>query len=310
LWDTDTLADEVATHANTLDLILGQFAHHGDAYYKMRVERILKQASMSQTDLNDIAVAYVRLNDFKSAENYLAKALENNPRHYETLSNIGVTAKKQGDFTKGAEYIKKALSIKTAGHMGLGDWYLKALLWREKHEQANPEEPVTKNFLGQLYSEAFSDEHYGMSRPGSNKEVRSRQAMMIKNDQTFADGFLVFGDYLKEQNSLHLAFLAQTRAMILGHQNPDEIRRRRRAYLEYHKSFPGKFGMRPNVRNKPWEKGIANAEAMIGKGAEWLEAFKEIEAELLTGKANEKEVTIKMVEARLVEKKIHKVRSI
>ena len=197
--------------------------------------------------------------------------------------------------------------------MGLGDWYLKALLWRQKHEQANPQEPVAVNFLGQLYSESFPTKHYGMDDAGAGKNMgKFRQAMMIKNDQNFADGFLFFGDYLKGKGALHLAFLAHTRAMMLGHQNPDEIRRRRRAYLQYHGTFPGKRSkpIKASMRNKPWAKGIAKAESMINKGAEWLAAYKATEAELLKGEINEKEVTIKMVEARLAQKKIQRVRSI
>jgi len=75
LWDTDTLADEIASQPTSLDLILGQIPHHGEVYYQMRVARILKQNEMSQSDLNDIAVAYVRLKQFKSAEKYLAMAI-------------------------------------------------------------------------------------------------------------------------------------------------------------------------------------------------------------------------------------------
>ncbi|MFT5905537.1 MAG: tetratricopeptide (TPR) repeat protein [Cryomorphaceae bacterium] len=312
LWDTDTLADEVAIQANSLDLILGQFPHHGDVYYKMRIARILKQVEMSQADLNDIAVAYVRTKDFNSAEKYLTEALARDPKHYETLSNIGVTAKKQGGFARGAEYIEKALAIKPGGHMGLGDWYLKALLWRQKHEQANPQEPVEVNFLGQLYSESFSTKYYGMDDAGAGKDMgKLRQAMMIKNDQNFADGFLFFGDYLKDKGALHLAFLAHTRAMMLGHQNPDEVRRRRRAYLQYHGTFPGKRSkpIKASMRNKPWARGIAKAESMINKGAAWLEAYKAAETELLKGKTNEKEVKIKMVETELLKRKILRVRS-
>lgn len=309
LWDTDTLSDEIKLQANTLDLILGQFPHHGDAYYKLRIRRLSEVKRPDLEMLNDIAVAHVRLGEFNKAEKFLAEALTINPKSYKTLSNIGVSAKKQGDFTKAADFISKALKIKPAGHMGLGDWYLKALLWRSKHEKINEQTPIAHNFLYKSYKESFNDSDYGSGETDSREKSKSRPAQMVKNDQSFADGFLVLGDYLTEKGDLSLAFLAHTRAMMLGHQNPDEIRRRRRAYLTYHQTFPGIPRSKITVRNKPWAKGIANAENMINKGANWLTLFKEKEAQLLNGKKSEKLVTYTEVLQALEKDGIKKVRS-
>ena len=41
-----------------------------------------------------LAVAYVRLKEFTKADDLLNKALQQNPKHYYTLSNLGVSAKK------------------------------------------------------------------------------------------------------------------------------------------------------------------------------------------------------------------------
>ena len=315
MWDTDTLADDVYIQGSSLDLVLGQFPHHGDAYYKLRISRLLKQKDWSLVELNDLAVAHVRLKDFAIGEKYLAKAIARSPDHYPTLSNIGVTAKKTGEFEKAARYIKKALSIKPAGHMGLGDWYLKALVWRQRYENANIKNPPTVNFIGKQYLESFDGKYYGSKHLDSPKGIdKSRQALMVKNDQSFADGFLVFADKLRDAGLLHLAFLADTRALVLGHQNPDEVRRRRVEYLKYHTTFPGKYNMPKNTRNglvdKTWGKGIAKAEALIQKGADWLEEFKVTEAELLSGKKNEREVNFINVEAAMIDKGVRRVRGI
>ena len=309
LWDRDTLKDDIATQASSLDLILGQFPHHGETYYKLRIKRISKQEQLSILDHNDLAVAYVRVNDFASAEKHLAEALKMNPNQYETLSNIGVTAKKQGDFEKGAEYIKKALEIKPEGHMGLGDWYLKMLIWREKHEGTNEKNPPEQNFIGIAYGDSFNEKYYGIEGLLPKGENAMHPAMMVKNDQTYADGFLVFGDHLREASHYHLAFLADTKAMMLGHQNPEAIRLRRRAYLRYHGTFPGVYGKKVRM-SKPWTAGIAKAELMINHGVEWLEKFKETESELLEGLDDERKVTFEMVEAKLLAKGVKKVRDV
>jgi len=311
LWDRDTLKDDILAQASSLDLILGQFPHHGEAYYKLRITRLKKQTNLSILDHNDMAVAYVRTNDFVSAEKHLVEALKMNPNQYETLSNIGVAAKKQGDFKKAAEFIGKALAIKPEGHMGLGDWYLKMLVWREKYEDVGEEKPPTSNFIGQSYAVHLHKLEYGMDYlPALKKgglEV-GHPAMMLKNDQTFADGFLVFADQLREQGHLHLAFLADTRAMMLKHQNPEEIRTRRRAYLKYHGTFPGKYGLK--VAYKPWTLGIARAEAMIKGGEVWLKKFKETEAEMVAKLSDERELRFSAVEARLLYKGVKKVRDV
>ncbi len=289
LWDTDTLRDELHSQSTIFDLITGQFPHHGDAYYKKRLERLKKEGKQDIVSYNDMAVAYVRLKDFVAAKVYLEKALKLNPKRYETLSNIGVTAKKQGDFEKAVEYIAKALAIKKEGHMGLGDWYLRALHWRSMFELV---ENPSRNFLGWKYSD-LNLKAYGATRNGNKADLSNhREAIMVKNDQTFADGFLVLGDFLFRNHQLNLSFLAHTKAMTLEHQNPSEIRRRRKAYLTYNGTFPRGH---KSEKIKPWEKGIERAEAMLANGQAWLEKFKETEATLLKGKASEKEVSFKDV---------------
>ncbi len=290
LWDRDTLADEIALTPETLDLILGQFPHHGDAYYKLRIARLSKITKPSIEDLNDLAVAHVRLKEFAKAEAHLDSAIKINPTHYETLSNIGVTAKKQSDFKKGATFIKKALAQKPKGHMGLGDSYLKALIWRSKFEKATEANPPENNHLGKAYAASFP-KYLGKGKGSKVKNSTTRYHQMVRNDQSFADGFSTLGDYLATKGHLNLAFLSYTRATLLGHQNPAEIERRKHALLTH-------ILMRPNVRNKQdpsFAPIIANAEKKIAAGDTWLTQFKQTEAALLRGKTDEREVTLPIV---------------
>lgn len=311
LWDSNTLKDELASNPKVLDLILGQFPHHGDVFYQTRIARLEKQASLNVNENNDLAVAYVRLNEFKKGMAILEEQIKKTPGHYETLSNIGVTAKKSGDFKKGADFIAKALAIKPEGHMGLGDWYLKALRWRTKYERSFENRPPAFNFLNIPYLGVFRENYYGMEEGFPRGypiqlEHRNRFLKMVRNDQTFADGFAALGDYLTFSGDLNLAFLAYTRAMVLKHQNPVEIRRRRRTYLK-HAEAHIRDPKRKHRGTAFWKAEIAKAEGMIRQGLAWLERYKTVEGELVSRVGDERKVEIADVEAKLVERKISRV---
>ena len=312
MWDRDTLKDESQLNASTFDLILGQFPHHGQAYYEKRILRLSKLAKPKVEDLNDLAVACVRLKRFEEGEGILTQALKIDPERYETLSNLGVTAKKSGDFKKGAEFIKQALAKKPEGHMGLGNWYLKALEWRAENEKKGEGNPPKSNFLGVAYSESFDERAFGGGKAVKARETELREEKMIRNDQSFADGFAVLGDRLVLEKDLNLAFLAYTRAMSLGHQNPVEIRRRRRTFLKHAEYYIQGGG--PSQRGGPrgvdyWKAEIAKAEKMIAAGGAWLEKFKSVEGELVAKVADERAVTFAKVEEKMKKREISRVKA-
>ncbi len=285
LWDRDTLADELKAGGDAFDLILGQFPHHGEAYYRLRIARLGPVAEPDLDTLNDLAVAHIRLKEFAKATLLLEKALQVDPDHYPTRSNLGVCAKKQGDFEKAALWIGKALEINPEGHMGLGDWYLRAMNWRAKFEKADGKTLPAENYCGNPYAGNFEPDFVGETK----KPSEPRHLQMVRNDQSFADGFAALGDDLAGAGDLHLSLIAHTRAMLLGHQNPKEIRRRRRELLKHQEMITRPSGMR--VRgSKHWMKEIAKAEALIGGGQQWLAKFKATEAGLLRGLSDERKV--------------------
>lgn len=289
------------------DMLLGQFPHHGDAYYRIRITRLRKAGQPDLLDLNDLAVAHVRLKEFDEAWKALESAKQLKPDHYETLSNMGVTAKKQGDFEKGAEFIAKALELKPEGHMGLGDWYLKALRWRAKFESASGQSPPSENFLGKTYATAFSEKFYGMEdMPREAQAPNERYEQLIRNDQSFADGFMAVGDALTSRGDLNLSFFAYLRAEMHGHQNPDEVKRRIAAYLKHHETYLRTAGT--NLRGASYQKTVvASGEKKIKDGLAWLEQFKSVEAELLKGKTDERQVNFDHVEGALLQRGIRRV---
>ena len=155
LWDRDTLRDELKTETDTFDLITGQFPHHGDEYYRRRIEVLqANEAKLGLEERNDLAVAYIRLKRFDEGRAILLNNLKQEPGDYFTLSNLGVCAKKEGRFQKAADYIERALEVRREGHLGLGDWYLKRLRYRAALD-ANPEGVPKTNFLVHLGGSSY-----------------------------------------------------------------------------------------------------------------------------------------------------------
>ena len=149
LWDSDTIRDEIQARPGLFELVTGHLPHHGTAYYEARVDRLEPKRDRSREETNDLAVALIRLGRFDEARVLLKAQLAKEPDRYTTLSNLGVLHKKQGDYARAADYIHLALAIKPEGHMGLGNWYEKALAWRAQRETETS--PPTENFLGDNY---------------------------------------------------------------------------------------------------------------------------------------------------------------
>jgi hypothetical protein len=97
---------------------------------------------------------------------------------------------------------------------------------------------------------------------------------LVKNDQTFTDGFDVLGKTLLEQKHYHMAFIALSRAKILGHPDPAAI--------------DGEHGMASSAWNW-WQWYLVprlrttedSVQAMIDSGKQWREQYSQLELELL-----------------------------
>jgi len=204
-WDSDTLRDEAVANPSRFDVLVGQFAHHGIPYYQHRIEKLSAKASLTQTEKNDLAVAYTRVGEFEKSEKLLMELVKEDPDYYPALSNRGVLAKKQGDYETAIVYIGKALAINPEGHLGIGDWYLRMLEWLQKFEEDS-------NYDGHFLNYR-EDEGPSLNR----EEYMDRLFALVKNAQTFADGFYVLSRELANQNDFNLAFIAMVRARDLGH---------------------------------------------------------------------------------------------
>ncbi len=203
--------DEVEITGNELDLILGQFAHHGERFYENEVVRTKEVLAENENDFvarNDLASAYIKLKQYEKAEAEFNENEKRHPGEYETAANRGVLYKKMGKYKLAAEYIALSLETKKEGHMGLGDYYLRMTQWLDAVEK---EEYYFKSFLGMEY----------LDNPGTVRvgilPKKEYLLTLIKNDYTFSDVYLVLGDVYFQEGKYQLAIRCYHRAKGLDH---------------------------------------------------------------------------------------------
>ena len=270
LWDSDTIRDEIQARPSLFELVAGHLPHHGTAYYEARVGRLEPKRDRSREETNDLAVALIRLSRFDEAAALLKAQLAKEPGRYITLSNLGVLHKKQGDYARAADYIHQALAIKPEGHMGLGDWYEKALAWRAQRESETS--PPLENFLGGNYDKQKPSIKGNWPLTGEREEKFDKLQNLLRNDQGFADGFLVMGDFLVTSGDLHLGMICYYRSLQLNHPNPAMVKRRIDNVRDHWREASLGF--------KQWTSQDKVGE-MINEAESWLEMFQKTEAKLL-----------------------------
>lgn len=205
--------DEVEITGNELDLILGQFAHHGERFYENEVTRTKVLLVDDENDFvarNDLASAYIKLKQYEKAEAEFDENEKLHPGKYETAANRGVLYKKMGKYELAAGYLSQSLEIKKEGHMGLGDYYLRMIKWLDAVEK-DPEHD--QNFLGRIY---YAGAEATVDSPWINKEYL---LTLIKNDYSFPDVYMVLGDVYLEEGKHQLAIRCYHRARALGHHH-------------------------------------------------------------------------------------------
>lgn len=278
IWDTNTLKDELQTkHTPMFHLITGQFAHHGPAFYEKQAAKARETLKTNPNDiaaLNNLGAAYTKLGRYKAALSTFLSIEKIQPGKYETYSNLGVLFKKMGKFEEAGDYIAKALKIKPEGHMGLGDWYLKMIRYQADVQKS--ESSPTKNFLGHSYDKSF----YSWKVKDKDTFLKNIKAL-IRNDRSFADAYVVLGDYLMRipVGTRNLALWSYVRALQLGHKNPTQIQKRITGIYKHWKE-----ALEDDYNGKKLESHrdtIVGIRADLKKRGKWLEQFMSVEAELI-----------------------------
>ena len=264
--------DEKRITNDTANLILGQFAHHGDAFYKSeltRTEKILAEKPENLDALNDKAVALLKLKRYDESEKLFLEIDKKFPNVYKVNSNMGVLYKKMERFEEAAVKIQKALTIKPGGHMGLGDYYLQMLKWRAENKKqlaANPDYVPEKNFLGVAYKD-------GEVATVNSKAVNKTYLItLVKNDMNFSDTYIVLGDLYFARKEMQMAVRCYFRAMNFEDLNQEVAYKRYRKVIKYwHQNKESGYVVDSKSLPQHLRQELESAE-------QWLKDFKELEA--------------------------------
>ena len=120
-WDTETLWQERNRFPTTLELIVGKFPRHSDAFYQWRLDDRLGRLEQSPNDdvlLDDIAVSYEKLKRYDEAIAVARSQLERNPDRYESLANLGTFFVHNNQLQEGLVLIEKAIKVNPNAHFG------------------------------------------------------------------------------------------------------------------------------------------------------------------------------------------------
>ena len=255
-------------HQITSDLvkvIMGEFPEHSDAFWDHELRRTAARIEDAPGDFeawNDRAVALLKLRRHQEAETEFLRNEERWPRRYKTAANLGVLYKKMGRYSEAADATRRALEIKPAGHLGLGDYYLRMLEWRDRVAR-EPSWRKRTNFLG-------------IPRGASPEEVaadplvnRGHLLSLIKADRHFADAYAVLGDVLYAEGDYANSARAYARARALD----DVSAYAKRAKLRP----PGRHMFQDHSFTRDFEGETAQV-------AKWQSAYGATEGELLRGR--------------------------
>jgi len=269
-------------------LITRQFPHHGRAYWvaleRESRERLGRRDDGSLGARDDLAVALLKQGRFDEARAQLRSLDAEQPGRYRTLSNLGVLEKKAGNYQLAAGYLERALRARPGGHMGLGDYYLRACRWQGDAAQGAP----SADFLGRDYAAVA----------GPKGVDRTYLETLIHNDRDFPDVYLVYGDLIFEDEPL-LAGYAYAQARRLGHPAREVLDQRfervRQAMTEVsggamhaqRLQFLKEGGL---VGSQDPYASLVSSEELervlthwLGRFDEWPQAFERRQEELLAG---------------------------
>jgi len=303
IWNSHTIEDEIHQQGVAeFDLISGQFAHHGPAFFEALAKRAQARLAADPDDLtahDDLATAYLKLGRFKESHAELKRVLTLHPERYESLSNLGVLYKYEGQFEQAAASMQQALAIKPSGHMGLGDWYVRSLEYRA-HVAAGRPLPKDATFLD--FDPANKDST-------GYQTIEEQLHAMIRNDRKFADVYVTLGDQLGHPDRYNHALWCYVHALQLGHTETKRIEKNIDHILDYWKQSLTHNPSPKTVDDRATT--IAAITAQLEKAGEWVQSFERVEAEMLAageGGESVESVSFETVEAEMKRRGIERYR--
>ncbi len=278
-------AEERQLTGDTVKLIMGQFAHHGTAFYEQEIRKTTAELDRDPGNIearNDRAVAFLKMKRFAIAESELLKIEDLHPGRYRTQANLGVLYKKMGRFEAAAQHVRRSLEIQPEGHLGLGDYYVRMIDWladrkndppladREGEPNKKRVVPPATNFLGIAYSAG--------PRATATNGLANREFLetLVKADRSFADALFVLGDLLNQTGDKELACRAYYRARLLGHPAETALRNRLRGI---HDDWEAEANQREGYIVLPAHEIQGQIENEAQLAADWVGRYETTEGE-------------------------------
>lgn len=284
LWDTDTLDTELRGLPDALDLVVGRWHRHGEAYYRERIERLGKASELSLADHDDLAVAYEKVGDQEAALAVMARKAErlaatpDADHEYRRLANVGTFHAHAGRYDEALVALRAAVALNPSAHFGREKYQI-AVIEIVQKAQTRPELLREASVLAQVVPEVelgiFALFEGGGYRALSDDVYPGVAGMVRFGGRDSALLFGLLGEVFLSRRDLNLAWWALQRAVERGHPASETMRRKLRS-LEAH-----------------WKEGavVANSRVAIptldlyrelrANADRWLATFQELEAAAL-----------------------------
>ena len=162
--------------------------------------------------------------------------------------------------------------------MGLGDYYLRMIKWKEENKKtttvsANYDNLALEiNFLGIPYVNGYQ------AVQKSDLVNKEYLLTLVKNDMSFADVYFVLGDVYFAEKDMQLAIRAYYRAISLGHPRRDIAKKRINEVIAYWEKNNTATHVVMEIR---YIRQQINEEIFAAE--EWLVQFQAIEKQQIDG---------------------------
>lgn len=285
LWDSDTIDTELRGVPDALDLIVGRWHHHGEAYYRERVQRISALEGPSLDELDDLAVAHEHLGDRAAAiavmERKAARLAEHPDRdhEYRRLANLGTFLAHDGRYEEALVQLRAAVSLNPAAHFGRETFQIAAIeyvaaakerpaLWAEQSflRHAGYRMNLALGFV--RYSAADADCDMGLD---FDTAYRAIGGMIRFGGREGAELFRSLGELMLDKGHLNLAWWAFRRAIEREHPAASELRDTL-TRIESHWTQAALYQAANSIPDEAQYLAVrANAD-------QWVAAFRDLEA--------------------------------
>lgn len=181
MWDYDTIKMERTRFPGTLELITGKFLRHSPEFYKWRIENRLQRLESDPTNvafLDDLAVAYDKIDEHEKAIETALKTEKLHPGRYETAANLGTFYFHSGKLAEGIPFIDAALKINPNAHFG-----------REKYQKLLVEYVIQRRKGGPLKLPLADVSEYSAKSNEPSSEKTNENTKASENTPTQANEY-------------------------------------------------------------------------------------------------------------------------